>query len=423
MSKTGLVWLFLYASGLAGAFIRGPIIGLATYLFVFFTQESWARSLGQERWSFYAAVIAFIAMLVYKAQGKQKIRPRKPQFKWLILIVINMLIVSIFAVDPKSSHEAVMDFLKLMVLYYLIIESIDSRFHYKLIQWMMLWGNYLFGWLAYTEGKMVAGRLENIGAPGIKNSNHLAGHMIMMIPFIGNLVLFGKWKEKILIILASPFILNAIMLCNSRGAFLGIILSGILYVVLTPNKMKPRIIFLALLGVSLIFLLANEQVINRFNTIQTYEEDASATNRLKSWAAALTLSGDYPFGAGGGGFTFLSPIYIPDIVGHHGDNNRSVHNTWLMMLTDWGIQGLLLLLIFYLSTFWGILKTIKIAKKNGDIFYYFESLAILTGLIAGLLAATFGNRIYAETLYWFCALSNVLNNLYEQELKETKASL
>jgi len=421
MSKTGIVWLIIYLGGFAASFVYGPIYGLLTYMFTFYTMFSWAKSVrratGLYRVSFYAGVVFLISYLLGKKRLKKKFHLKSPQLKWLILISINMLVVSVFAVDPKGNKEVVIQFLKTIGLYYLIINVIRTKKDYKLFIWQQLWGNFLFGWQAFGGGKTRGGRLEEIGGPGIENSNYLANHLIMICPFIGNMVLFcGKW-ERIAVILASPFILNAIILCNSRGAFLAIIVMLLILLLFSQKQVKKKIVFGAVLGSILFLQLADENFWSRTKTITTYTEDGSATSRLDTWLAALRMISDYPYGQGGEGWEYYSPEYIPAEVASHGGQARSVHNTFLQVTTNFGIQGLILYLIFIANLILELHNMRKRYGTNDDRFYHTESLAIEVSLIGFLVAGFFGDRAFAEPFYWFCALATALSNMQQNELE------
>lgn len=117
-----------------------------------------------------------------------------------------------------------------------------------------------------------------------------------------------------------------------------------------------------------------------------------------------------------------SPVYIPDIVYAHGGEHRSVHNTFIMMATDWGIQGLTLWLLFLGSTCQELHRIRKRRGAKDEEFYIQESIAIEASIIAFLVAALFGNRIYAESLYWFCALATALSNIQQSELIEIESA-
>jgi len=418
ISKTGILWLAIYLGGLGMSFIKGPIIGLMTYMFTYYTQFSWARGvkIGLHRWSLYAAIVLLGSYLLARGKYAREAFKTMPQLKWLILIIINMLFVSFFAADPAENQEAVTDFIKLVILYFLIGNIVKTRMHYRMFIWIQLWGNFLLGWLAFTKGDMVGGRLENIGAAGIKGSNHLANHLVMIIPFIGNLVLFGNKWEKLAAIGGAPFILNALVLCNSRGAFLGLGFMLLSILILSKSENRSRIIVGLVLAGVLFSFIGDERIWNRLQTIQTYEEDGSAMGRIDSWMGALEMIADYPLGQGGGGFQAHSHTYIPEIVARHDGQPRSVHNTFLLMATDWGIQGFTLFMIFYFSVFKELHKIRKRSGTDHDNFYHIESVAIEVALVGFLVSATFGSRIYGEGVYWYCALTAALSNIQQNAI-------
>ncbi len=412
MSKTQIVWFLIMMFGIGSSFYKGPIFGLITYMFVVFTWLNWGGEIyiaGFGRWSLLVAVLTLISYIWHK--GKDTSFYRIPQLKYLCLIIANMIFISINALDRNASIDAIYDFSKLILLYYLIIKIINSKKNYKYFFWFQIWANYLLGWEGYTRGKIVSGRLENVGIPGYESSNHLAVLLIPIIPFIGKFFLYGNKWERIGVLLAAPFIINVFIQANSRGAFLGIIISAIFLILLSTNKIRKKLIIGFVLGTGLLFLLAGEQFVNRMNSIKTYEEDGSATGRIESWDAALKIIRKNPFGQGGDTFQYLSPVYIPDIVEEHRGQKRAVHNTYLMMATDWGVQGLALFLLFFGSTIWELHKIRRRTGSDDDEFYYIESLFIEAGLLGYLVAIAFGNRIYGEVLYWYCALAVALSHI------------
>ncbi len=424
MSKTMIGWMFIYFIGLIASLAIDPFYGVLTYIYEYYTHRSWAKDVYPPlRWSFVIAAVIMVSYFIHW----NKVRNRSfsdPSLKYLLILLINMAILTPFAISVELSYERLIVFLKLAGLYYFVSRIIRDRKKYNQFIWLQVWGNFLFGWHAFRKGGITGGRLENIGGVDTTGSNYLANHMIMILPFIGNMFFFGNKWVRIGALTAAPFIINALILCNSRGAFLAMIAMAISFLFLS-NAIKIRgyrikaIIGLAL-GSILFLWLTNAQFWERMWTIQTYEGDTSATSRVDTWKAATRMIRDHPLGSGGDGWELSSPKYIPEIVERHEGELRTVHNTYLMMATDWGIQGLVLYSLFLLMIF---VKLHKIRKREGskdDLFFKSESLAIEIALIGFLVAAFFGNRIYAEGIYWYCALAASLDNIQRKELEENK---
>ena len=132
--------------------------------------------------------------------------------------------------------------------------------------------------------------------------------------------------------------------------------------------------------------------------------------RIDAWKGAIRLMRDYPLGAGGEGFNLLSPIYIPQVVAEHGGDERSVHNTFLSVGSDWGVLGLSCFLGFLVATF---LTLHRIRRETSDPDLFLQSYALELSLIAFLTASFFIVRVYADILYWLPALTVALRNIQQ----------
>ena len=416
MFKTTLVWLCIYISGIFISFVKGPIYALLVYMFTYFTQFSWAKPYIRERWSLYASIATLVVYLIKKNSEIKLSHFKVPQMKWLVLYLINMLLVTPMAVNPTHNFNTIIDFVKLIVIYYLIVAIVRTKLHYKTVLWLQLWGNYLFGWQAFHKGRTGGGRLEGIGGPQTSTSNGLANFMVMILPFLNSFFFYGNKWEKIAAVYAAPWILNAIILCNSRGAFLSMLVVAVLCIFRASKKNRKKIIVGLILGIILFIQLADERFWIRMDTINDPNQEGSG--RLETWAAALRMIGDHPLGAGGGGWLYYSPVYIPDIVDAHEGELRSVHNSYLEVATNYGIQGAFFYFAFIASTLLQLRKMRKRSGAEGDLFYHAESTAIELAIWAFLIAATFGARPYFEAFYWYSALGCALNNIQLSDIAD-----
>ena len=415
MAKTTLVWLCLYVGGLLTAFIKGPIYGLLVYFYTFYTQYSWGGTLKRKNWSLWASLTFMAAYLLRKSSEEKLSHFRTPHVKWLLLYLLNMIFVGFWAVDPDANNKEVIAFAKVIVLYYLIVCIVRTRMHYRMVIWLQVWGNFLFGWQGFHH-KLTGGRLEGIGGPATNHSNGLANHLIMILPFLNNLFFYGNKWERLGAFFAAPWILNAIILCNSRAAFLGMVAIGILALVRSDKQVRKKILAGMIVGMLLFVYLADDRFWTRMDTID--DENQRGSGRLDTWLAAVQLIQDHPLGVGGAGFVYLSPVYIPGIVDAHGGQKRSVHNSYLKVTTNYGIQGLIIYCLFLAGTIRDLKRMRKREGSGNDDLYQYESTAIEIAIWGFMVTATFGARPYLETLFWFCALANALSNIQQSEIKD-----
>lgn len=131
----------------------------------------------------------------------------------------------------------------------------------------------------------------------------------------------------------------------------------------------------------------------RMDTIETYEEDASAMGRLNAWEYAFNAANDNLFGVG---FDSWDPLtfflYAPNPQDVH-----AAHSIYFSVLADHGWIGLLLFLLIYYLT-WKKLKTIIKQTKEKPELNQINLLAkmIQVSFIAYLVGGAFLSLSYFD---------------------------
>jgi O-antigen ligase len=136
---------------------------------------------------------------------------------------------------------------------------------------------------------------------------------------------------------------HTVLLTYSRGALLGMIVTGVVLVYLIPKEKST----LLMLGVILALFAAatGQSVLERFETIFASKEtrDASAQSRIDLWMGCLNLIARDPIlGVGPNHFPMHAPRF-----GY--EEWRDAHQLWLQTAAEIGIPGAFFLLVFYLA--------------------------------------------------------------------------
>lgn len=334
-----------------------------------------------------------------------------------LLILNHFFVHFVLAQNISISSERFTLALKFLFLFFLIITAIR-----KTDDLMLIWLTILFsmGFLGYQInfndiGGFVKGRLEYIPIPGARSSNLFASLLVIFIVPLGALFFTSKSKKiKFFVFLCMPFILNMIFLVNSRGAYLGLIGASLFLILITKTKERKIIFYVSICTlVAISFLAKDEKIYQRFQSIIVEEgekRDTSASTRLLLWKAALDLIADYPLGTGGDGF---KKVHGFNYASKYGVTKfRAVHNGYLSICCEWGIQGLFLLLalIYFIAS-----RSIKAANfllhRHNLFKESFFIKACVGGLVGFLICAMFTTILDEEWLYWMLGFQYSILNL------------
>ena len=425
MSITALLWAALYGAALIGTFVN-PIFGCLGYLLEYYMRPElkwWGDQLPELRYNLMISVALGASFLLRRGSLPMMREIKNPALACQLGLLVTMLVVTATtAVSPTTSWEYTFQWVKMALIFPLLVYgSIRSRSTFDLFVIAHMLGAFWWGWEAYLDPEREQSRLLNVGSADTLNDNAASAHLLTVLPFtiIYALTEPTKWK-RIIGFLALPFVVNTIVLCNSRGSVIALLASVVAAIVIVRRGYRFRMIVAAIASVLVVYLLADQQFLDRQKTTTQYEQDNSAQERLASWKGAYRLVNERPFGTGARGFVFLSPKYIPEIVAAHNGDLRAPHNTWALVISEWGVVGFACYLGVLTFTFLMLRRIKKNARPENWRFYYWRAMGIQLALIAYLVAGTFTDRYYAEAGWWMIALTY---GLYRLQMTEQAAEI
>jgi O-antigen ligase len=239
----------------------------------------------------------------------------------------------------------------------------------------------------------------------------------MSFPFIGYFVICNPLPySRIIAFGAAPLILDTLLRCNSRGAYLGVAAGGICLVLLSRGKARKHAILIVAAGVLAFWLQAqNGRIWERLFSVAVSQEqrDASAESRILSWIAGLEMISDYPYGSGGRA-AFVSPRGMRYIQHIRTDEFRSVHNGYLNIAAGWGVQGFTLLMLAFAIAAWELMRAIRRSALQGTDARTFLGAAIVAALVGQAVTTTFGDYLDGEWFIWLSVWALSYARLDEQ---------
>ena len=418
MSRMLGLWLLLYFGGLGLAIIH-PFFPLIAYLAFYYMPPHlnwWGSPLPDLRYSLTAAAVLGLSVILLRSQLEPLKEEKNPAMRWFTAFGLNSVTVTAWALDAARSWMYTVVLLKLVILYSLVPAAVRTPAQFDWFGTAHVVGASYWGYKAWTNPKRESGRLMAVGGVDTQNDNQAAGHLLTVIPFIALYALTEKRiVRRAVIAVCGAFVINVFILCNSRGATVGLVITAVSAIFLAGAGRRKHLIAAAILGGMTVLYLADAEFVERQQTT-TNAQDSSALSRYVIWRAGLEVLKDHPFGGGGRTFHLLSPQYLPREMMEKYDQGteRSPHNTFIQLATDWGVQGFLLFSIFLLFTFRMLHRIRK--RAAGDSWYIYRSLAIQSALIGSLTAGFFSSRLYGESTYWMCALAFALYRIQSTEL-------
>jgi len=238
----------------------------------------------------------------------------------------------------------------------------------------------------------------------IEDNNALALAVLMVLPLMVYLSMTSskKWIKYSLNISIFLSLISAIG-SQSRGALLAVLAIGGYFWLKSKSKL-PTLAVLLILG-SVVFAFMPSSWYERMDTIQNYEQDASAMGRINAWRYSLGVANDR---LTGGGFHSWTPetfaMYAPDP-----DNVHAAHSIYFGILGDHGWPGLFLFLFIFFLT-WRSLNSVISAKEYLPEGHHAPRLALMlkVSLIAYFSGGAFLSLAYFDLPWHLVSLALIL---------------
>jgi O-antigen ligase len=391
LSLSALLFVLAFGAGCVLAFVRHPIFGTAAYVGTFFLSPQlrwWGQgALYNVRWSFIAAAVTLLAIFLSKKTRKPTIPMRQHAVVWLFLLfIVWIAIQGGWALDLREHADLFSYYLKFTLAFMMVYYTIDSPESLRVLMWTYVGGCFYFGWVAFTT--YTGGRFEGFGGAGINEANAGALTIVTGTLLASSLFLDGKWRERTVLILMIPFMLNGLVTTISRSGFLALAGGGLVFMFFAPVRFRKQITVLAGLAVVLFLMLTGPGYWNRMQSIQQAGETVQGVDtgqdRLAIIKVQWKLFAMHPFGCGATCTTVLSKDYLDKkylAETADGELRRASHNTYMTIIVDHGIPGMILWGGMLMWIYTKLMKLGRIYRKQT------EFLATAFPAIAGIFAA------------------------------------
>ena len=343
-------------------------------------------------WSFYVAVAAILATILWRAGSITPSRaavtpwygdPRYTRTHYLFLAFIIWISLSYpTARSPETAYRWFIEYVKIFVMFicatFVLRTVSDLWIIYIVVTSALGYAAYEINFYYFIDGVMF---LQRRGYGGLDNNG--AGLMLAMGVPLSLFAFEGmKHRARWLFLLLVPFFLHTVLLSFSRGAMLSVLVC--LPVIFLRARRKWFILLLFAACTVFVVAAAGPEVTDRFTSISEHDADESANSLRNSWAIAIQMANEEPlFGFGIRCSNLYTFAYGRDMEG------RTIHSQYLQTAADRGWPALALYLALLVSTCLGGWQVHRFLRGRTDP----ESLqvrAMLSGVICALMVFCFG---------------------------------
>jgi len=412
-----LVTLLVFAS-LPYIFKR-PSIGMVMWIWIS-VMNPHTQGWGFARDFPFAAIIAVVTVAAMFTNSHRRYRlPLTPVTVTFMLFIGWMCVTSVFAMHPEEVWAQLIKVIKITGMTLVVLMLMRKRSHVEWMVWTVVVSIGYYG----TKGGLFTirsgGQYRVWGPIGtfIDGNNEIALALVMTIPLMYYLhgLIVNKWGKRAMI--------AAMLLCAlaslgsySRGAAIAMGAMLLFLWLKGKNKLSFGVVMLCVIPFALLFM--PEQWHSRIDTINEYQEDASAMGRINAWQMAFNLANDRPLG---GGFI----IYEPDVFELYAPVPQDVHaahSIYFQVLGEHGWVGLAL----YLTLGWLTWRTgswiIRQSILRKDLAWAGDLARMLqVSLLGFAVGGAFLSLAYFDVPYYLMAGMVAIRLIVERERVPAKA--
>lgn len=387
--------------------LRRPFVGVLMW--------TWLGLMNPHRmaWGFsmnlpFAFIVFVTTVVAYMASREPKRVPVSREIVVLVFFLAWMLISTFNALYQIPAWEQWDKIWRIQLGVLLTLMLTNSKERIIALTWVMAMSFAFYGakgglWTIIHGG---ANRVYGPDGTFIGGNNEIGLAMLMTVPLLWYLSTQAqKHWQRVAMLGITGLTMIAIVGTHSRGAMLGLAVVGVMLWLKARNKLLPLILGLAF--VSVLPMVMPAEWFERMNTVKTYEEDASAMNRIYAWEKGIQIANQR---ITGGGYEYLSI-----------SNGVDAHSVYFEVLSEHGYPGLILFLTLGAMTWLRAGAVRRMAGASSELAWARELGAMIQVSLTGYACSgAFLGLAYFDFLYGIVVLVVVLHETVARSLAETR---
>jgi putative inorganic carbon (HCO3(-)) transporter len=345
----------------------------------------------------FAMIVGLVTLVALFARPDPKRLPVTPLTVMLIVFMAWTTLTTFGAFESERAWTEWNRVMKTLFFVLVTMAALNSEKDTRLFAAVVTLSLAFYGFKGGLFTIMSGGTSRVLGPDNtyITDNNDLALALLTTVPLIWYLHLqAGKRWLKLALAGLAVLTVASVIGSYSRGALLGGAAMLALLWLKSGNKALTGIVLLLL--VPMVFMVMPEEWFGRMESIENYQEDASALGRLNAWQFAFNVAADNIMG--GGFLTFTGRIfalYAPDPLRVH-----APHSIYFQVLGEHGFIGLAIFLsLLFLGWRTGS-RVIKFCSDQPDLKWARDLAAMCqVSLVGYAVGGAFLSMAYFDLLY------------------------
>jgi O-antigen ligase len=400
LKASGENWILKKGHSLsfAGVFLFTALVYFRPY--EYFPSLSWLSTS-----TFWVAITTLLIFLPTQLGLENRITARPREVNLVLLLLVAGALSIPFALDPAKAGYSFIDFLKVVLIFIVMVNVVRSEKRLKILWILILLATCVLSLGAindYRLGRLaLAGRrIEGVIGGLFDNPNDLALHLVTMIPIALALMFSSRNPfSKVLYLLCTILITGGVVATFSRGGFIALAFSvGVLmWKLARRSRFLVGIVGALLIGLFMVVAPAGYRA--RVSTTQ----DDSAIARIDDLKRSLFLAVRHPvFGVGMDNYILFS------------NANKVSHNAYTQVASELGVAATVFYVLFMLAPLKRLRKIERESTENRSRRrFYYLAIGLQASLAAYMVASFFASVAYLWYVYYLVAYSVCIGRVYQ----------
>jgi probable O-glycosylation ligase (exosortase A-associated) len=389
--------------------LRQPHIGIYVWSWLGYMNPhklSWGFAMTMP-FALIVAVTTFLGMMMSK---------EKYRIVWsretilMFVMVLWMFMTTVFSLYPWLAWPQWDKVWRIMLMTFVTTMLITTEQRIKILIYIIALS---IGFYGFKGGLFVLRSGGNYGVLGpggtfIADRNSLGLALIMIVPLLYYMRMqMTNFWVRLALLAGTGLTLIAIIGTHSRGALVGIIAMLVFFLLKSRQRFG---VLLALIPVSFVlYSVMPDHWFARMETIEHWEEDGSASERVRAWNNAIDLANARFIGGGMRALVLWG--------------GRDSHSIYFGMLGEHGWLGLAMFLTLLAMTWLSGNWIIRHAKRHKELYWARDLAAMIqVSLIGYMSAGAFLGLQYFDLFYHLVVIIVMTKLVVAQRLAEFEAA-